>query len=260
MTSVDAGEFRPRREPWWAIASIFVAGFVALCLLLASPLLIRAFLYQPFNSPSGSMKPTLLVGDYFYVSKYAYGYSRFSWPLSWPATLPPSARIWGATPARGDVVAFVVPKDNATVYVKRVVGLPGDRVQMKDGMLSINDIAVARERMEDLTGESACGGDARERVKRWRESLPNGGSYETLDCVDHGFLDNTNVFVVPPGRLFMLGDNRDNSTDSRMLSQVGYVPIENVIGRVAMIFFSLAGTDTSRPGRVRFERIGMRVK
>ena len=260
MTSVEAAAIGRRREPWWAIAAIFVAGFAALCLLLASPVLIRAFLFQPFNIPSSSNIPTLLVGDVFFVSKYSYGYSRFTWPLPWPTGLPPSARIWGATPARGDVVAFFLPKDDATVYIKRVVGLPGDRVQMKDGVLYINDTAVARERVEDLTGEAACGGDANERVKRWRETLPNGASYETLDCLDHGFFDNTNVFVVPSGRLFMLGDNRDNSTDSRVLGTIGYVPIENVIGRAAMIFFSAAAAEKGKPGRVRFERIGTLVR
>ncbi|WP_316191747.1 MULTISPECIES: signal peptidase I [unclassified Bradyrhizobium] len=260
MTSLDAGAIGPKREPWWAIAGIFIAGFALLCLLLASPVLIRSFLYQPFNIPSSSNIPTLLVGDVFFVSKYPYGYSRFTWPLSWPSSLPPSARIWGATPARGDVVAFFLPKDNATVYIKRVVGLPGDRVQMKEGVLYINDTAVERERVEDLTGEAACGGGANERVTRWRETLPNGVSYETLDCVSHGFFDNTNVFVVPPGRLFMLGDNRDNSTDSRVLGTIGYVPIENVIGRAAMIFFSATSAEKGKPGRIRFERIGTMVK
>ncbi|CCE01866.1 signal peptidase I [Bradyrhizobium sp. STM 3809] len=260
MSSLEAGEIGPGREPWWAIVGIFVAGFVALCLLLASPLLIRNFLFQPFNAPSGSMKPTILVGDYFFVSKYSYGYSRFTWPLPWPAGLAPSARIWGAAPARGDVVVFYLPKDNATVYIKRVVGLPGDSVQMKGGMLYINGVAVRRERLDDLVGIDACGGVADERVKRWRETLPNGASYETLDCVDNGFLDNTSVHVVPEGKLYMLGDNRDNSTDSRVLTVIGDVPIENVIGRAAMIYFSLAAADERRSGGIRFGRIGTMVK
>jgi signal peptidase I len=260
MTSLEAGAVRAQREPAWAIAAIFIAGFVLLCLLLASPVLIRTFLYQPFNIPAGSMKPTFQIGDVFFVSKYPYGYSRFTWPLPWPSSLPPSTRIWGATPMRGDVVAFFLPKDNATVYIKRVVGLPGDRIQVKGGVLYINETAVERERLHDLVGADACGGGADERVKRWREILPNGGSYETLDCVDNGFYDNTNVFVVPAGRLFMLGDNRDNSTDSRVLSAIGYVPIENVIGRAAMIFFSIAGAENGKPGRIRFERIGTMVR
>ncbi|WP_456714397.1 signal peptidase I [Bradyrhizobium sp. USDA 4353] len=258
MTSLDAGEIRPKQEPWWAILGIFIAGFAALCLLLASPMLIRNFLYQPFNAPSGSMKPTILVGDYFFVSKYAYGYSRLTWPLPWPTGLSPSARIFGATPARGDVVAFFLPKDTATVYIKRVVGLPGDTVQMKDGVLYINGAAVPRARLEDLIGLDACGGGARERVKRWRETLPDGASYETLDCVDRGFLDNTSVHVVPDGKLYVIGDNRDNSTDSRVLNAIGDVPIENVIGRAAMIYFSLAAEDKSRG--IRFGRIGTVIR
>ncbi len=260
VTSLDAGEIRPKREPWWAILGVFIAGFAALCLLLASPMLIRDFLYQPFNAPSGSMKPAILVGDDFFVSKYSYGYSRFTWPLPWPTGLPPSARIWGATPARGDVVAFVLPKDNATVYIKRVVGLPGDRIQMKGGVLHINGAAVPRERLEDLIGIEACGDDEDERVKRWRETLPDGRSYETLDCVDNGYFDNTNVYVVPPGHLFMLGDNRDNSTDSRALSQIGFIPVENVIGRAAMIYFSLAADDENQSGGIRFKRIGSVIR
>ncbi|WP_315762049.1 MULTISPECIES: signal peptidase I [unclassified Bradyrhizobium] len=255
MTSLGAGEIRPLREPWWAIAAIFTAGFVLLCLLLASPLLIRTFLFQPFNIPSASNIPTLLVGDYLLASKYPYGWGRYTWPFT-----PPSAgRIWGRDPARGDVVVFRL-KDGKTDYIKRIVGLPGDRIQMRQGLLYINDQPVQRERLDDLVGEAACGGSADERVKRWRETLPNGVSYQTLDCVDNGFFDNTNVYVVPAGHLFMLGDNRDNSTDSRVLSAVGYVPIENVIGRAATIYFSLAGSDTSRPGRIRFERIGTMVR
>ncbi|CCD86776.1 putative signal peptidase I (SPase I) (Leader peptidase I) [Bradyrhizobium sp. ORS 285] len=259
-TSLDAGEIRPKREPWWAILGIFIAGFAALCLLMASPMLIRSFLYQPFNAPSGSMMPTILVGDYFFVSKYPYGYSRFTWPLSWPTGLPPSARIFGATPARGDVVAFVLPKDNATVYIKRVVGLPGDRVQMKGGVLYINDAAVPRERLEDLIGTEACGGGANVHVKRWRETLPDGASYETLDCVDNGFLDNTSVHVVQEGKLYLIGDNRDNSTDSRVLNVIGDVPIENVIGRAAMIYFSLAAGGKNQSGGFRFGRIGTVIR
>ena len=225
----------------------------ALALVLAFG--IRGFLYQPFNIPSSSMRPTLVVGDYVFVSKFSYGYSRYSFPYS--SQLPPG-RIFAAQPAPGDVVVFRVPKD-AVDYVKRVVGLPGDRIQMKQGELFINGAAVKRERLADLEGQQdACGSGSQGRVKRWRETLPNGASYETLDCVDGSPLDDTEVFTVPAGNFFMLGDNRDNSTDSRV-SIVGYIPFENLIGRVSMIFFSRT-EDEGTPAHVRVERIGRLVR
>jgi signal peptidase I len=159
----------------------------------------------------------------------------------------------GAEPARGDVVVFLLPKDNSTVYIKRVVGLPGDRIQMKQGLLHINGVPVTRERLADFAGEDPCGSTSSARTKRWRETLPNGVSHETLDCVDNGFYDNTNVYSVPSGHFFMLGDNRDNSMDSRVLSAMGYVPLENIIGRAGMIFLSVGR-------QVRTERIGLIVR
>jgi len=202
-------------------------------------LVIRTFLFQPFNIPSGSMMATLLVGDYLFVSKYSYGYSHYSIPFS-PKLF--SGRIFGSEPARGDIVVFRYPKDESLDYIKRVIGLPGDRIQMKDGLLYINDAAVKRERLSDYVGEDPCdaNSDVTVRVKRWKETLPNGVNYETLDCVDNGFYDNTNVYTVPAGHFFMMGDNRDNSTDSRVQSAVGYVPYQNIIGRAQMIFFSVA--------------------
>lgn len=198
---------------------------------------IRTFLFQPFNIPSGSMKSTLLVGDYLFVSKYSYGYSHYSFPLSPPLF---SGRIFGSEPHRGDVVVFRLPKDDSTDYIKRVIGLPGDHIQVKEGLLYINDVPVERKRLQDFVGEDPCGsGDAMARVKQWQETLPNGVTYNTLDCVDNGFYDNTMVYVVPPDHFFMMGDNRDNSQDSRVLSAVGYVPEENLIGRAQMIFFSI---------------------
>jgi signal peptidase I len=157
------------------------------------------------------------------------------------------------------VVAFLLPKDNSTVYIKRVVGLPGDRIQMKQGLLHINGVPVARERLPNFVGEDPCGSGGLVSTRRWRETLPNGVSHETLDCVDNGFYDNTNVYTVPAGHFFMLGDNRDNSTDSRVLSAHGYVPLENIIGRAAMIFFS-AGKTAGAGSGLRTGRIGMMVR
>jgi len=125
-----------------------------------------------------------------------------------------------------------------------VIGLPGDRIQMKDGLLYINDKPVERERLSDFVGEDPCGSsEAFGRVKRWKETLPNGVSYETLDCQDNGYYDNTIEYVVPPGHFFMMGDNRDNSTDSRVLPAVGYVPFQNIIGRAQVIFFSIGENE-----------------
>ena len=216
-------------------------------------LVIRTFLFQPFNIPSGSMKATLLVGDYLFVSKYSYGYSRYSFPFSPPLF---SGRIFGSYPARGDVVVFRPPNDTSTDFIKRVIGLPGDHIQMKEGLLYINGNPIKRERLGDYTGDDPCGRS--EPVKRWKETLPNGVSYESLDCVDSpGFPDNTNVYEVPPGDFFMMGDNRDNSSDSRVF---GYVPFENLVGRAQMIFFSIREGDSAWmfwrwPWAVRWNRI-----
>jgi len=196
--------------------------------------IVRTFLYQPFNIPSGSMKETLLVGDYLFVSKFSYGYTHFSLPFSPPLF---EGRIWGEEPKRGDVVVFKLPRDNETDYIKRLIGLPGDKIQVLDGVLHINGAAVPRQRVDDFVSTSP--GGTVTRVARYRETLPNGVSYYVLDLVPDGFNDNTQVYTVPPGHYFMMGDNRDNSTDSRVLSQVGYVPFENLIGRADIIFFSI---------------------
>ncbi|MET3354126.1 signal peptidase I [Xanthobacter autotrophicus] len=222
-------------------------------------LVIRTFLFQPFNIPSGSMKDTLLIGDYLFVSKYSYGYSRFSIPFS-PNLF--SGRIFGSEPTRGDVVVFKLPRDNETDYIKRVIGMPGDKIQMIGGLLHINGTPVQRERLSDVSEDDGSG--RKVPVKRWRETLPNGVSFETLDLVDNGFYDNTPVYEVPLGHYFMMGDNRDNSADSRVLSQVGYVPFENLIGKAQVIFFSIdegasAWQVWTWPWTVRWDRLFSRV-
>jgi signal peptidase I len=217
-------------------------------------LVIRTFLFQPFNIPSGSMMATLLIGDYLFVSKYSYGYSHYSFPGSPPVF---SGRILGSSPQRGDVVVFRLPRDDSTDYIKRVIGLPGDRIQMIDGLLHINGQPVKRERIEDYVDDE--GGHVA-RVKRWRETLPEGVSYNALDLQDNGFLDNTPVYTVPAGNYFMMGDNRDNSTDSRVLNQVGYVPFENIVGKAQIIFFSVGEGESAWqvwrwPWSVRWSRL-----
>lgn len=245
---------RVERFGFWRTITAYTAG--ALLPSAALTLIVRTFLFQPFSMPAGSMIPTLLVGDKFFASKYAYGYTHYSLPFSPPLF---SGRIFGSDPARGDVIVFRLPKDTSTNYVKRVLGLPGDRIQMKEGELYINGAPIKRERVNDFEESDACGGGP-PKVKRWRETLPGGKSYETLDCVDRGYYDNTNVITVPEGHLFVLGDNRDNSTDSRVLSAVGYIPLKNVIGRVGMIFFSRDDGGSGTQPSIRYGRIGMLVR
>ncbi len=224
--SVTSGAKRKEGGVGEFIRLLIHAGIIAL--------VIRTLLFQPFNIPSGSMKATLLVGDYLFVSKYSYGYSHYSLPLS-PNIF--SGRIGAfSKPERGDVVVFRLPKDDSTDYIKRVIGLPGDAIQMIDGILNINGKPVPRERIEDFIDEDEGGRST--RVRRWKETLPNGVSYTTLDLPYNLQADNTEVYHVPADNYFMMGDNRHNSTDSRF-PQVGYVPFENLVGRAQLIFFSV---------------------
>jgi signal peptidase I len=217
--------------------------------------LVRTFLFQPFNIPSGSMMDTLLIGDYLFVSKYAYGYSRFSLPFG-PHLF--DGRIWGSLPKRGDIVVFKLPRDESTDYIKRVIGLPGDKIQVINSVVYINGTAVPRVADGFYVTKDAFGAET--KVARYRETLSNGVSYDTLSIDPNVFEDNTPVYEVPPAHLFMMGDNRDNSTDSRVLSAVGYVPVENLVGRAEVIFFSVdkdaaAWEFWKWPWTVRWERL-----
>ncbi|MEG9884590.1 MAG: signal peptidase I [Hyphomicrobiales bacterium] len=240
MSSVKTKLSRTKyRGVYNTISVIVQALFIAV--------LVRSFLFQTFNIPSGSMIPTLLVGDYLIVSKFSYGYSKYSLSFNiklWndkeiKFVLPFSGRVFSSPPQRGDVAVFKLPTDNETDYIKRVIGLPGDRIQMIGGRLYINDRPVKRELVSDFRQKDGFG--RVHRVRRYRETLENGASYYTLDLYDGSPGDNTGVYVVPKGHYFMMGDNRDNSSDSRFFGCahcVGYVPFENFIGRAKFIFFS----------------------
>ena len=228
---------------------------VVYALLIAG--LFRTLFFQPFWIPSESMKSTLLIGDFVFVNKMAYGYSKYSCPF---AICPFSGRILASDPERGDVVVFRHPV-NGSDFVKRLIGLPGDTIQMKDGLLYINGAVapqtpdgIFEEVMEpqgpmrnsprcenDPVGEGAiC------QKSRTIETLPNGRSHAVLNIESDGFADNTDVFTVPDGQYFFMGDNRDNSQDSRFaqaVGGVGFVPVENLIGRADRVIFSSAGAS-----------------
>jgi signal peptidase I len=219
-------------------------------------LVIRTVAFEPFNIPSGSMKPTLLVGDYLFVSKFSYGYSQHALPLS--SYLPSalfSGRIFFRDPERGDVVVFKLPTDNKTDYIKRIIGLPGDRVQVKGGRLHINGKIVPRQPVEDYVDIVSVRN--RRAYKQFIETLPNGRKHFILEARDDAEYDNTREFVVPAGNYFAMGDNRDNSSDSR--ASVGFVPAENLVGRADRLFFSTDGTARfwevwKWPSATRFSR------
>jgi signal peptidase I len=223
-----SSKIEQKQEGLWETVKIVIQA-----LLIA--LVVRTFFFQPFNIPTGSLIPTLLIGDYLFVSKYSYGYSRHSFPFS---AVPLSGRVFGAEPKRGDVAVFKLPKDNATDYIKRVIGLPGDRIQVLQGVLHINGTPVKEEKIGEEPIDLGAG--YRGRAVAYWETLPGGTRHQIHKLNDgRGLFNNTNIFEVPAGHFFMMGDNRDNSTDSRDLQSVGYVPWENFVGRAEIIFFSI---------------------
>jgi signal peptidase I len=243
---------------------------------VAIALVVRTFAIEPFNIPSGSMVPTLLIGDYLFVSKYSYGYSKHSFPFSMGFF---SGRIWGEMPQRGDVAVFKYPGDqgagvNRTDYIKRLVGMPGDKIQVKNSVLFINGKATERLRIGDYVRSAN-----REKGTLYSEVLPNGKRYTILEYYDNGQADNTPEFTVPAGNFFVMGDNRDDSADSRTTlllrdnfggsrerNQLGwYVPFDNLVGRAEFIFFSHDPSAANWyevwkwPGSIRFGRFFMGI-
>ena len=238
-----------KKKPDWR------AFLITLAWALLIALVIRSLAFQPFNIPSGSMKPTLLVGDFLFVNKYSYGYSRHSFPFSPPLF---NGRTSKTGPERGDVVVFKLPADNRTDFIKRVMGLPGDTISMQDGQVILNGQPLLRERVDDFVEVDRSG--KKTSARRYRETLPGGRSYMTLDTVIDGPADNTGEYRVPPGHYFLMGDNRDNSADSRVVRYVGYVPHENLVGPAQILFFSF--DDTTRiyefwrwPIAIRYSRL-----
>jgi signal peptidase I len=206
---------------------------VVYALLIA--FVIRVLLFQPFTIPSASMEPTLFQGDYIIVSKFAYGYSRHSLPFSPPLF---SGRVLARQPQRGDVVVFKLPRDTHVDYIKRLIGLPGDRIQLRGGVVYLNGKPIPREELRPATELTPFGFPR--QVERFRETMPNGKSYITYSYGSDGEVDNTGVYVVPAGHYFFMGDNRDDSQDSRFPEAVGvgYVPFEDLVGKADIILLS----------------------
>jgi signal peptidase I len=228
--SINNESVTPKTSSWRA-------QFGQLAGIVLVVLLAKGALAEPFYVPSGSMEPTLMIGDALLASKFAYGYSAASLPIQ--ITLPETGRVFGETPKRGDVVVFRWPGDRSQAWVKRVVGLPGDRIQMRQGQLFINDHAASLK--SDGIGEAEDDNGGAEPAYRYVETLPNGVSHAILKLRDNGRLDNTPEVTVPPDRLFVMGDNRDNSADSRVPVRdggVGLLPMDDLIGRADAVVAS----------------------
>ncbi len=228
LSKHTAREEQTRVESAWETLRTLIYA-----ILLA--LLFRSLLFEPFHIPSGSMRSTLLEGDYIFVSKYAYGYSRYSFPFG-AAVDYFDGRLWQSQPERGDVAVFRLPSDTSIDYIKRIIGLPGDTIQVKDGRLLLNGEAVTRKQVKDYAFHA---GGIEKRITRYRETLPNGESFHTLDETQFGEVDYTEKYTVPKKHYFVMGDNRDNSIDSRYNRQVGFIPAENLIGRAEIVLFSI---------------------
>lgn len=212
----------------------FWAEMKGLLWAVLAALIIRSVWFEPYNIPSSSMVPTLLIGDYLVVTKYDYGYSKHSFPFSLP--IIPKGRLFAKNPKLGDIVVFKEPKKNKTDYIKRVIGLPGDKIQVLNGRLFINDKMVEREKLgeEDWVIEK----EGLVHYTKYMETLPNGVKHLIYEQSDSKVQDDTRVYIVPEGHYFMMGDNRDNSYDSRFFD---FVPAENLEGKARFIFYSNNG-------------------
>lgn len=227
------------------IKTIVYAIFIAV--------VIRSLWFEPFKIPSGSMYPTLYVGDYLFVSKYTYGYSKHSFPFSLPLF---EGRIWQDAPKRGDVVVFKNPQDNSTDYIKRVIGLPGDLVKLENGRLYINGKQLERKNEQEFVIRNKFGGA--ERYNKYVEVLPEGKEHFILEVSDSEINDDFEEVKIPDGSYFMMGDNRDRSDDSRV--NVGFVPAENLVGKARFLFFSHNDEDAwykpwTWPKKIRWSRL-----
>jgi signal peptidase I len=226
-----------RNESGRAKGSSWISQLVQLAGIVLVVFVGKGALAEPFYVPSGSMEPTLRIGDALLATKFAYGYSTASLPIQ--INLPETGRVFAETPKRGDVVVFRWPGDRSQAWVKRVVGLPGDRIQIRQGQLFINDRAA--ELKPDGLGEVEDDQGGQEPAPRYVETLPGGVSHPVFKLRDNGRLDNTAEVLVPPGRLFVMGDNRDNSADSRVAVRdggVGLLPMNDLVGRADAILAS----------------------
>ena len=238
--------------------NIFFSNIKSIIIAISIALLIRSFVFEPFNIPSGSMKPNLLVGDFIFVSKYSYGFSRHSLPFSLP--LIPK-KIFSKIPERGDVVVFKTPENNRTDYIKRVIGLPGDKIEIKNGIIFINGSEILRKKLNDFLDTD--NNTSNKRVRMYNEYFFDK-EINILDITDNGIADNTQLFNVPVNHFFVMGDNRDNSQDSRFIGTVGFIPFENLVGKARFIFFSLENSRFLQiwkwPNSIRYERIFKKIQ
>ncbi len=251
---------KPRKtiEPASAENGLFeVIKTIAIALVVA--VTIRTVAYEPFSIPSGSMIPTMLVGDYLFVSKYSYGYSQYSLPfrlVNFPG------RLLYKQPKRGDVAVFKKPTNPSIDYIKRIIGLPGDTIRMIEGRLYINQELVERQLVDSYPLQDPF--DIETIYNQYIETLPNGVQHQIIERSDNDHLDNTIAYTVPHNSFFVMGDNRDGSQDSRVMSQVGFIPYENLVGRAEVIFFSVSDGAKAWefwkwPWTLRFNRIFKKI-